>query len=99
MRNAAKPHRSGLPGHDSGTTIAKTGSRRQAKHARRYLPGDGGAREAAGPETYEHRLVRALAAIDRVTEYHVFCLDQATVRALGIDQPNFIFHVLWPENR
>lgn len=56
-------------------------------------------RAAAGPETYEHRLVRALAAIDRVNEYHVFCLDDAAVRALGIDQPNFIFHVLWPSNR
>lgn len=56
-------------------------------------------RAAAGPETYEHRLVRALAAIDRVNEYHVFCLDNAAVRALGIDQPNFIFHVLWPSNR
>ena len=56
-------------------------------------------RAAAGPETYEHRLVRALAAVDRETEYHIFCLDDVAVRALGIDQPNFIFHVLWPNNR
>nr|WP_316642741.1 glycosyltransferase family 1 protein [uncultured Roseateles sp.] len=56
-------------------------------------------RVAAGPETYEHRLVQALAALDTENEYHVFCLDEAAVAALGISQPNFIFHVLWPSNR
>ena len=56
-------------------------------------------RAAAGPETYELRLVRALAAIDHETEYHVFCLDTAAVQALGINQPNFVLHVLSPANR
>jgi len=56
-------------------------------------------RVAAGPETYEHRLIRALAEVDTDNEYHVFCLDEAAVAALGITQPNFIFHVLWPSNR
>lgn len=56
-------------------------------------------RAAAGPETYELRLVRALAAIDHETEYHLFCLDAAAVEALGINQPNFVIHVLWPANR
>ena len=56
-------------------------------------------RAAAGPETYEHRLLKAMAAIDQHNEHHIFCVDQQAVRALDIHQPNVFHHVLWPNNR
>ena len=56
-------------------------------------------RSAAGPETYERQLLRALAAVDTVNEYHVWCLDQAAADAMGPPQPNIVRHVLWPRTR
>jgi glycosyltransferase involved in cell wall biosynthesis len=56
-------------------------------------------RRAAGPETYEVSLVRALAEHDRSNEYEVFCLNHAARSAFAIEQDNVRFHVLWPAIR
>lgn len=56
-------------------------------------------RQAAGPETYEVSLVRALAELDRSNEYHIFCLSHEARSAFAIEQHNFRFHVLWPPTR
>ena len=56
-------------------------------------------RAAAGPETYEHCLVKEIAALDRETEYHVFCLNPIAAKAFQIDQENVHFHVVRPSIR
>jgi glycosyltransferase involved in cell wall biosynthesis len=56
-------------------------------------------RQAAGPETYEVSLVRALAELDRANEYHIFCLSREARSAFAVEQDNFHFHVLWPPVR
>ena len=56
-------------------------------------------RQAGGPETYEHGLLRALAEIDHVNEYHVFCLNPGAPESFGLKQDNVFFHVLRPAIR
>lgn len=56
-------------------------------------------RQAAGPETYEVSLVRALAEHDRSNEYEVFCLNPEARSAFAVAQDNFRFHVLRPAIR
>ncbi len=56
-------------------------------------------RQAGGPETYEHRLVRSLAALDRETDYHIFCLSKAAVESFALAQENLRYHVLRPGSR
>ncbi len=56
-------------------------------------------RGAGGPEVYEVELLRALALIDKESEYHVFCLNRRARSAIGVSAENFIFHEVWPEAR
>jgi glycosyltransferase involved in cell wall biosynthesis len=56
-------------------------------------------REAGGPETYEVELLRAIARIDRVNEYVVYCTTPAAVDAVGVTQENVRYHVLRPGPR
>ncbi len=56
-------------------------------------------RQAGGPETYEHGLVRALAEIDKRNEYHVFCLHHRAVQSFRTAQENIQYHVLRPQIR
>ena len=56
-------------------------------------------REAGGPETYEVETLRALAALDRVNEYVVYCTGPEAPAAIGITQDNFRYHVLAPRAR
>jgi glycosyltransferase involved in cell wall biosynthesis len=56
-------------------------------------------RQAGGPETYEHNLVRALAALDSHNEYHIFCLDRTAADSFRLAQENVAYHVLWPTTR
>ncbi len=56
-------------------------------------------REAGGPETYEHGLVRSLAEIDKKNEYHLFCLQDHAAQSFGIVQDNVTYHVLHPNFR
>jgi len=53
-------------------------------------------REAGGPETYEHCLVRALAALDGHNEYEIFCLSRSAAESFGLSRGNVHFHVLSP---
>ena len=56
-------------------------------------------REAGGPETYEHGLVRSLAEIDKQNEYHLFCLQAHAAESFGIIQENVKYHILRPNFR
>jgi glycosyltransferase involved in cell wall biosynthesis len=56
-------------------------------------------REAGGPETYEVEMLRALAQIDTVNEYIVYCTGDEAPRAIGVDQANFRYRVLQPRSR
>jgi len=56
-------------------------------------------RQAGGPETYEHRLVRSLAALDRDNEYHVFCHSRAAADSFRLVQDKVHYHVLRPRVR
>jgi glycosyltransferase involved in cell wall biosynthesis len=56
-------------------------------------------RHSGGPEVYETELVRALAAIDKVNEYHVHCLDGRGPALVGVVQDNVTFHRLRPAIR
>lgn len=59
-------------------------------------------REAGGPETYEHCLVRALAALGGNDDLRVFCLDQRARESFKPDTPDtpagagVSYHVLRP---
>jgi glycosyltransferase involved in cell wall biosynthesis len=56
-------------------------------------------RKAGGPETYECELVRSLASIDKVNEYHIFCFNRAAQESFHLSQENFKFHTMWPPIR
>ena len=56
-------------------------------------------RSAGGPETYEHALVRELAAIDRNNEYRVYCLSRAAAESFDVRRGNVSYHVLGPSVR
>lgn len=56
-------------------------------------------RQSAGPETYEHCLVRALLEQDTENEYHVFCLNRAARDSFALERENLVYHVLQPDNR
>lgn len=56
-------------------------------------------RRDAGPETYEHCLLRALAVAPEQHEYEVFCLNRQAADSFGIQQGNIRFRVLRPQNR
>ncbi|MCH9035491.1 MAG: glycosyltransferase, partial [Planctomycetes bacterium] len=56
-------------------------------------------RQAGGPETYECSLIRALAKLDTSNEYHVFCLGPESRDAIGVEQDNLHYHVMWPRTR
>jgi glycosyltransferase involved in cell wall biosynthesis len=53
-------------------------------------------RRSGGPEVYEVNLARALAAIDRDTDYHLYCLEPRGPETIGVRQDNFTYHVLQP---
>jgi len=56
-------------------------------------------RQAGGPETYECNLIRALADLDADNEYHIFCLGPEAREAIGVEQGNVHYHVMWPPIR
>jgi glycosyltransferase involved in cell wall biosynthesis len=56
-------------------------------------------RRAGGPETYEVQVTRALARIDKVNEYFLYCPDQAAAEAIGVQQENFVYRILRPSCR
>lgn len=56
-------------------------------------------RSAGGPEVYEHNIVRSMAALDKATEFHVYCTSESAVKSFGFEQDNFIFHQLKPSIR
>ena len=56
-------------------------------------------RNAGGPETYEHGLIRSLAALDQQNEYHIFCLNPPAADSFRLIQENISYHVLWPDIR
>lgn len=53
-------------------------------------------RKAAGPETYEVELLRALAKIDKHNEYIIYCTGKESIEAVGVTQNNFSYHILQP---
>ena len=50
-------------------------------------------RNIGGLEVYETELIRALARVDAVNDYRIFCLDQRVPEILGLRAPNFQFAV------
>jgi glycosyltransferase involved in cell wall biosynthesis len=56
-------------------------------------------RQAGGPETYEHCLVRALAEVAPRNEYYVYCLSRPAADSFGAARANVRYHVLWPRLR
>ena len=56
-------------------------------------------RGGGGPEVYEMNLLASLAAMDRSTDYHVFCLDRRGPDKCAVQQDNIQFHVLRPRIR
>jgi glycosyltransferase involved in cell wall biosynthesis len=56
-------------------------------------------RKAGGVETYEVELIRALAAIDHVNRYTIYCPDEDARAAIGVHQENVICEVLRPSSR
>ena len=56
-------------------------------------------RQVGGPETYEVQLVRALAQVDRVNEYFLYCPDRYAAEAIGVQQENFVYRILRPALR
>lgn len=51
-------------------------------------------RNAGGPETYEHSLVRQLAVFDHDNEYQIFCFNQRAADSFGVVQPNIHYRIL-----
>ncbi len=51
-------------------------------------------RQAGGPETYEHGLLRSLAAVNGGNEYHVFCFSREAATSFGLERDNIRYHVL-----
>ena len=56
-------------------------------------------RNAAGPETYELSLVRALASLQPRQEFNIFCLSEAAKASFQLNQQNVKLHVLYPSSR
>ncbi len=56
-------------------------------------------RQGGGPETYEVQLIRALARIDRTSEYFIYCTTEKGPPAIGVTQANFSYRVLRPSSR
>jgi glycosyltransferase involved in cell wall biosynthesis len=56
-------------------------------------------RGGGGPEVYEMNLLRSLAALDKTTDYHVFCLDHRGPGKCDVHQDNIQFHILRPRIR
>lgn len=56
-------------------------------------------RGEAGPDTYEHFLVRTIAELDHENRYRLFALSQAGADSFQLDQANFRTEVLWPRHR
>ena len=56
-------------------------------------------RNAGGPETYEHSLVRNMAELDQTNEYCILCLSQQAANSFRLSRPNFRYRVLWPKSR
>lgn len=56
-------------------------------------------RRAGGPETYELQLVRAIAEVDRDSEYIIYCPTREAERALTLHADNMRIHVLRPSSR
>jgi glycosyltransferase involved in cell wall biosynthesis len=56
-------------------------------------------RDAGGPETYEHGLVRQLVQLDTETEYRIFCFSQRAADSFGVVQPNLRYQILSPSFR
>ena len=48
-------------------------------------------RNAGGPETYEHGLVRNLVKLDQNNEYRILCFNQSAADSFGIFAPNVKF--------
>ena len=59
----------------------------------------GAGRNAGGPEIYERNIVRAMAGLDKRTEFHVFCTSQAAVDSFNLRQDNVLFHRMTPSSR
>lgn len=55
--------------------------------------------DSGGPEIYETELVRALARIDKYHEFHLMCLFANAPNIIGLNQENFVYHVLRPQIR
>jgi glycosyltransferase involved in cell wall biosynthesis len=51
-------------------------------------------RQAGGPETYEHGLLRSLVAVNGGNEYHVFCFSREAAASFGLEGSNLHYHVL-----
>lgn len=56
-------------------------------------------RNAGGPETYEHALVRNLATLDKETDYRVFCFTERAARSFDLEQANMSYTVLGNKSR
>jgi glycosyltransferase involved in cell wall biosynthesis len=56
-------------------------------------------KNAGGPEVYEISIVRELAALDRESTYHVYCVNPNAPQVFGVTQPNIQYHVLRPRAR
>jgi glycosyltransferase involved in cell wall biosynthesis len=56
-------------------------------------------RTAGGPETYEVQLIRALAGIDSVNSYFIYCTSRDAAEAIGPLPDNFTYRVLRPAAR
>jgi glycosyltransferase involved in cell wall biosynthesis len=56
-------------------------------------------RNAGGPETYEHALVRNLAALDKETDYRIFCFTEEAARSFDLDQANVDYTILGNRSR
>jgi glycosyltransferase involved in cell wall biosynthesis len=55
--------------------------------------------QAGGPETYDTRLARALAEIDRNNDYTIYSVNDAAIESYGIARENFRHHTLRPSSR
>ncbi len=51
-------------------------------------------RQAGGPETYEHGLLRSLVAMNGGNEYHVFCFSREAAASFDLERDNVRYHVL-----
>lgn len=54
---------------------------------------------SGGPERYESELLRGIAALDRNTEYNVYCLFPEAAAKVGVAAENFRYITLGPQIR